>query len=173
MGQITYSLWNINWKLICTYCKRMDATNNFSYYDIHTSNYASIKSLMWCRYFNHQIKCYVIGHKQNKNYFTTMETIATNSKLYAKSFSIVWNHACKWMHLLELNFKNFPTSCIWNDNAPRHKNVHETIKKSKLRLEHVSSYCSNHLMNFLEYYWVCGCKNNKRSHKVCHNHFEL
>ncbi len=66
----------------------MDATNIFSYYDIHTSNYASIKSLMWCSYFNHQIKCYIIGHKKNKNNFTTMEIIETNSKLYTKSFSI-------------------------------------------------------------------------------------
>jgi hypothetical protein len=58
------------------------------------------------------------------------------------------------MHLQELDLKNLLTS-KWNNNAPRHKNVHEIIKKSKLQLEHVGSYYSNHLMNLLEYYWVC------------------
>ncbi len=83
------------------------------------------------------------------------------------------NHACKWMHLQELDLKNLLASCRWNDNAPKHKNVHDTIKNSKLQLEHVGSYYANHSMNLLEYYWVCGCKNNKRSHKVSHNHLEL
>jgi hypothetical protein len=53
------------------------------YYNIHILNYESIKILMWYNYSNHKIKSHIIGHKKNKNYLTTMETIATNSKLNA------------------------------------------------------------------------------------------
>ncbi len=50
------------------------------------------------------------------------------------------------MHLQEPNLKYLPIN-KQNDNAFKHKNVHEIIKKSKLQLEHVGSYYSNHSTN--------------------------